>query len=53
MRVCLTLDCKNCESSHGEWMPGISIAIIAVFDNSANEDHMFQIIPECSKLEET
>lgn len=35
MKVGLTLSSKNCESSH-EWMPGISIAITAIFDNSAN-----------------
>ena len=39
--------------THGEWIPGVSIAMIALFDN-ANEDHdVFQIIPKYSKLEET
>lgn len=34
-----------------EGMPGVSIPTVALIGNMANEDqHMFQIIPKCSKL---
>lgn len=45
MRVDLTLSSKNCESSHGEWMPGISISI---FDNGVNGRS--QHVPDYSSI---
>lgn len=51
MRVSLTLDSKNHEPRHSwGWMPGVSIAVIALFDNYADEEQgTFQIPPKCSK----
>ena len=45
MRVGLTLDSRNHEPSHSQgWRPGVSLAITALFDNYANEEHdTFQI----------
>ena len=55
MRVGLTLDSKNHEPSHSQgWRPGVSLAITALFDNYANEEHdTFQITLKCSKWKET
>lgn len=48
MGVSVTLNSKNCELSRREWMAGVSIEIIAIFDNNANEDHKY--VPDYSKV---